>query len=504
MIVAAFSTALLTAVALVGPTGGSVVSPGAGHASDSTVPERPDIVVIVADDLGWGDVSFLDGRDVATPAIDSIARDGATLIDFHGAACVCTPSRYAMMTGRHPWRSEGGLDGVLMMFDPRHRSRGLRAGETTFAETLQAVGYDTMLAGKWHLGHGDAAVAPNAHGFDVFHGCRGGCIDAFTHRYATEPDWWRDDEPLVEDGESNDLIAAAAAAFIQAHARDGGDDADDDPFLLVVSLTAPHYGKSCLDDAAADPRSLVTRGAGAARATRDGGEGDTCRPVNTIQAAADDLRAVGIEPGADGIEATDVERATAVADGDRVPRDVRRRHYRALVHAMDDAVATVLAALDAAGRGDAIVLFTADHGPDTTVSNAGDSGRWSGGKHGLREGGTRVPTALRWRGAVEPGRTIAQSGGLIDLHPTLAELAGAVPPDGLDGLDLSGVWRGDDAERSRSLRFRHGRSRSVREGRWKWLDGRLFDLEADPRETTDLAEAHPDVAAGLAATAAAD
>jgi arylsulfatase A-like enzyme len=459
---------------------------------------RPDIVVIVADDLGWGDVSFLDGLDVATPAIDSIARDGAALLDFHGAACVCTPSRYAMMTGRHPWRSEGGLGGVLMLFDAKHRAHGLRSGETTVAETLRSVGYDTMLAGKWHLGHGSDEAGPNAHGFDVFHGCRGGCVDGFTHRYATEPDWWHDDEPLVEVGESNDLIAAAAAEFIAAHDRETG---DPDPFLLVVSLTAPHYGKSCLEDAARDPRSLVTRGAGAARATIEGDPNETCRPVNTIQATEEDLRAVGLDPGA---FATDESQSQAVADGGTVPKDVRRAHYRAVVHALDDSVATVLAALESAGRGDALVLFTADHGPDTTASNAGDAGRWSGGKHGLREGGTRVPTALRWRGVVDPDTTITQLGGLIDLHPTLAGVAGAATPAELDGIDLAGIWRGDGNELDRRLRFRQGRTRSVREGRWKWIDDRLYDLDADPRETTDVAAANPDVATRLAEAAATD
>jgi arylsulfatase B len=472
-----------------------------GHettASPASGQDRPDIVIIVADDLGWGDVSFLDGRDVATPAIDSLARDGAILVDFHGAASVCTPSRYAMMTGRHPWRSEGGLGAVLMLFDAKHRGYGLRPGETTVAETLRSVGYDTMLAGKWHLGHGSDEAAPNAHGFDVFHGCRGGCVDGFTHRYATEPDWWHDDDPLVEVGESNDLIAAAAVDFIATHDRETG---DQDPFLLVVSLTAPHYGKSCLEDAALDPRSLVTRGAGAARATIDGDPDETCRPVNTIQATEEDLRAVGLDPGG---FATDESQAQAVADGATVPRDVRRAHYRALVHALDDSVDTVLAALESAGRGDALVLFTADHGPDTTVSNAGDAGRWSGGKHGLREGGTRVPTAIRWRSVVAPGTTITQLGGLIDLHPTLAGIAGATAAADLDGIDLTAIWRGDAEGLDRRLRFRQGRSRSVREERWKWIDGRLYDLAADPRETTDVAATNPDVAARLAEAAAAD
>lgn len=479
--------ALCSPLALLAPLEPPVDS-GVGRA-------RPDIVVIVADDLGYGDVSFLDGEDVETPAIDALARGGAVLTDFHGGACVCTPSRYAMMTGRHPWRSTGGLSGVLMMFDEGHADHGLHADERTVAETLRAVGYDTMLAGKWHLGHGTDAASPLAHGFDRFHGCRGGCIDAFTHRYASAPDWWFGDTPLVEEGETNDLVAAAAARFITEHDEGG----DDDPFLLIACLTAPHYGKSCLDEAAADPRSLVTRGAGGSREVVAADDTSrACRPVNTIQAAADDLAAVGLP--ADGAS-IDVAAARKAADGEEVSRTLRRAHYRALIHAMDDAVATITESLAAAGRGDAIVIFTADHGPDRTVSNAGDSGRWSGAKHGLREGGTRVPTVLRWPGVVEGGATIDQLGGLIDLHATLASIGGAVPPAGLDGIDLSPIWRDGTVALERSLRFRQGRSRSVREGRWKWLDGRLFDLESDPRETSDVAAGHPEVAARLAAIA---
>jgi arylsulfatase A-like enzyme len=245
----------------------------------------------------------------------------------------------------------------------------------------------------------------------------------------------------------------------------------------------------------------VTRGAGAARATIDGDANETCRPVNTIQATEDDLRAVGLDPGG---FATDGSQAQLVADGATVPKEIRRGHYRALVHALDDSVATVLAAIESAGRGDAIVLFTADHGPDTTVSNAGDAGRWSGGKHGLREGGTRVPTALRWRDVVTPGTTITQLSGLIDLHSTFAGLAGATTPANLDGIDLASIWRGDAEDLERRLRFRQGRTRSVREGRWKWIDGRLHDLRADPTETDDVAGANPEVASRLAEAAAAD
>ena len=456
--------------------------------SPPSVPDRPDIVLIVADDLGWGDVSFLDATDLQTPSIDALAGDGAILTDFHAGAPVCTPSRYAMFTGNHPWRSRGGLGGVLMIFDQSHRSRGFQNGELTFAKSLKDLGYDTMLAGKWHLGHGSSNVSPLANGFEGFVGCRGGCIDYFTHAYATEPDWWRGDRAVVEEGEATDLIADAAAEFIESHGVKGD---DDDPFLLVVSFTAPHYGKSRLDQVVSDPGTLVTRKAGGLRQDTDG---IPRQPVNTLQSTVADLEAVGgpilTEGGPDA--------RSVVADNVTIDRNIRRRHYAAMMKALDDGVARVLSALEDSGRENVVVIFTADNGPDETVSNAGSSGRWSGGKHGLQEGGTRVPSILRWPGVVPAGSTIDQLGGLIDLHPTFLRLAGVtgeIPR--FDGIDLLPAWRGGDVI-ERHLAFRQGGRRSIRRGDWKWNDGRLYDLARDPGEKTDLASAEPARATELA------
>jgi arylsulfatase A-like enzyme len=456
--------------------------------SSPNPPDRPDIILIVADDLGWGDVSFLDATDLQTPSIDALAGSGAVLTDFHAGASVCTPSRFAMFTGQHPWRSRGGLGGVLMIFDQSHRTRGFQDGEQTFAESLEELGYDTMLAGKWHLGHGDSKVSPLANGFDGFVGCRGGCIDYFTHAYATVPDWWRGDEAVIEEGEATDLIADAAAGFIEDHGVKGG---DEDPFLLVVSFTAPHYGKSCLDQVASDPGTLVTRKAGGLRNDVDG---VPRQPVNTLQSTVADLEAVGgpiiVDQGPDA--------KAVVSESATIDHAIRRRHYAAMMKALDDGVERVLSALERSGRENVVVIFTADNGPDETISNAGSSGRWKGGKHGLAEGGTRVPSILRWPGVVPAGSTIDQLGGLIDLHPTFLRLAGKTDElPRFDGIDLLPAWRGGE-EIERHLAFRQGGRRSVRRGDWKWHDGRLYDLAQDPGEATDLASSEPELAAELA------
>ncbi|MCH2160765.1 MAG: sulfatase-like hydrolase/transferase [Phycisphaerales bacterium] len=465
----------------------------AALASASAFAAPPDIVLLVADDLGWGDVSCLDG-DFPTPAIDSLAAQGAILDAFYSGSSSCTPSRYAMFTGRNSWRSQGGLDRVLMFFTESDRAHGLRPGEVTFAERLSDAGYDTMLAGKWHLGHGKDDSSPIRHGFDRFHGCRGGCVDYFTHAYGFIPDWWKGMEPFEEEGEATDLIASAATNFIREHDRTTG---DDDPILLVVAFTAPHYGKSTLEASGADPRTLITRRAGKPRTDA---QGNLVQPVNSLQATAEDLQAAGVRAN------PDPDLARAVSSGEaEVDSELRRAYYRAMLKALDDGVAEVLAALEDSGRGDAIVLFTADNGPDETVSNAGNSGRFKGAKATLHEGGIRVPTILRWPGVVKPASRQDQVGGFIDLHPTICELAGVnIPEDAdLDGMDLTNSWRGADNV-DRTIGFRRGKSRAIRAGDWKWIDGRLYNLADDPGETSDLAEKFSEHAAWLQSLAEAD
>ena len=449
---------------------------------------RPDIVLLVADDLGWGDISCLDG-DFPTPSIDRLATEGAVLENFYAGAATCTPSRFALFTGRYPWKSKGGLGNVLMYFDASHDSRGLRDGEVTIPERLGRVGYDTMLAGKWHLGHGQDKSNPKGHGFDEFHGCRGGCVDYFTHAYGYMPDWWHGLERIEEEGEATDLIAASAVEFIRRHDRDTG---DQDPIFLVVSFTAPHYGKSTLQQMASDSRTLITRAAGK---PRQDSEGNTWQSANSLQATSEDLEAVGVALS------PDPEVAMAVInDGLVVPLEKRRAYYSAMLKALDDGVAEVLRELKASGRGDALVLFTADNGPDETVSNAGNSGRFKGAKASLHEGGIRVPTILRWPGVVDADSRISQLGGFIDLHPTVCAIAGVeIPPDAeMDGVDISSGWRGKK-DVPRTLLFRQGGSRAVRQGDWKWINGHVYNLKDDPGEKKDLVEDEPERAEKLKA-----
>ncbi len=424
----------------------------------------PNVVLIVSDDQGYGDVSCF-GGDIPTPNIDAIAERGARLTSFYVAAPVCTPSRFSLLTGRYPQRSQGGLHSVGMMFNEAHRSHGLRSGETTVAACLQAAGYRTALFGKWHLGHGAVEHYPTRHGFDEFYGALGGCIDYFDHAYAFVPDWYRDEQPLVEDGYSTTLLTREAVGFVERQSA-------ETPFFLCLTYFAPHYGKSLAAEAALHDHTLSTAKAGGERINPHTGE--TCQPINSLQAPLEDLRQV------------------------RHVEDPKRRYYSAMVRALDDGVGEVMAALAAADLDEnTIVLFLADNGPDMTVSNAGDHGSLRGAKHSLWEGGIRVPATVQWPAQLPAGSVIDAPLSALDVLPTLCSLSGAALPDGpLDGMDASAVlFAGEALERT--LYWRQGKQEALRRGRWKLVFDDLYDVVADPGERHDLATQHPDLVAEL-------
>jgi hypothetical protein len=188
--------ALMSSAALaVGlPTGAAGVLSGlAGTGTVSAAPSRPNILYIVADDMGWGDVGF-HGSDIATPNLDKLAKDGARLEQFY-AQPMCTPTRAALMTGRYPLRY-GLQTGVI----PGAGSYALALDEYILPQMLKDAGYKTAMVGKWHLGHAKAEYWPRQRGFDYFYGALVGEIDHFKHASHGVPDWYRNNKPLVEHG----------------------------------------------------------------------------------------------------------------------------------------------------------------------------------------------------------------------------------------------------------------------------------------------------------------
>lgn len=188
--------------------------------------DRPHIIVMVADDLGWADVSY-HGGNISTPHLDKLANRGAQLDQFY-VQPVCSPTRAALMTGRYPIRY-GMQCGVVRPW----ASHGLPSEEQTLADGLKTVGYTTAVVGKWHLGHMDPAFLPLQRGFDTQYGHYNGALDYFTHIRDGGHDWHRNDEPLYEEGYTTDLIGEEAARIIMEH------DVNN-PLFLYVPFNAPH------------------------------------------------------------------------------------------------------------------------------------------------------------------------------------------------------------------------------------------------------------------------
>ncbi|MCP4640570.1 MAG: sulfatase-like hydrolase/transferase [bacterium] len=190
---------------------------------------KPNIVLIMADDLGYGDLGCYGNDRIRTPHIDALAASGVRFTDFHSNGPVCSPTRAALLTGRYQQRC--GLEGVVTA--KNHRHTGMALEETTFAESLKQAGYATGLFGKWHLGY-DVAFNPIHQGFDEFRGYVSGNVDYHSHvDQVGYEDWWNGRELAPEAGYSTDLISAHGVDFIERHG--------DEPFCLYLAHEAPHY-----------------------------------------------------------------------------------------------------------------------------------------------------------------------------------------------------------------------------------------------------------------------
>jgi arylsulfatase A-like enzyme len=193
------------------------------HRTDAT---RPNIVFILADDLGWNDVGY-HGSEIATPVIDRMAAEGVRLESFY-ALPVCTPSRASLLTGRYAMRTGLQADVVRPW-----STRALPLDERTLANALHDAGYQTWMTGKWHLGHHERALLPMQRGFDHHYGSYCGLIDYYTHERLGGLDWHRDGKPLVEEGHTTNLIANESIEIIEKHSG-------EQPLFLYVSFNAPH------------------------------------------------------------------------------------------------------------------------------------------------------------------------------------------------------------------------------------------------------------------------
>ncbi len=405
--------------------------------------DRPNIVLIFTDDQGINDVGCY-GSEIPTPHIDSLASDGLKCTNWYSASSICTPSRFGLLTGQNPSRSQDQLLGALMFLGEEDAQRGLQPGETTIAEVLHGAGYQTAVLGKWHLGHGGKSFLPTQHGFDLFRGHTAGCVDYFTMTYGIMPDWYHGEEHVSVNGYATDVITADAIEFLR------NQKTNEKRFFLYLSYNAPHFGKGWSP-----------------------GAGET---VNIMQPQANDLLRV------DGID------------------DKIRREFAAMTVSLDDGVGKVLKTLQENGlEKETLVVFLTDHGGDPVYG--GSNRPFRGDKATLFEGGLRVPAIFRWPGKIKVGSTTDEVITSLDLFPTFCKLASVdVTKQRLDGVDLSGVILHQKQLAKRDLfwelgahvRLKRGAWTAVRSGDWKYLqddqgEEYLFDLKNDPHEQKNLA-----------------
>ncbi len=426
--------------------------------------KQPNIIIILADDLGYGDLSCYGQTAFPSPHLDRLASRGMRFTDAYSGSPVCAPSRSVLLTGQHAGQTwirgnfRRGLDPAAV---------ALREEDTTIAEILQNAGYNTAMIGKWGLGEAEGngtAGLPRRQGFDYFWG--------YLNHWHAHNSWptfiWRNEERVelrnaVPDEDHRGAGAATVKVdFIPRLTQDesvafieGQADAEE-PFFLYVGLTPPH--------------------------------------------ANNERKPMGLE----------VENEEAFADE---PWPVAQQRWAELVQIVDRSVASVVDAVERIGETEnTLILFSSDNGPHQEVGGNpaffNSSGSLRGFKRSVYEGGIRVPTIAVWPAQIPAGVTSDLPWSFEDILPTLASAAGesGAIPGHVTGLDLTPAWRGEKqpAARERFLFWEfHERKyvQAARRGEWKAvrpnLDGplELFHLPSDPGESRNLAAKHPELVA---------
>lgn len=490
---------------------------------------RPDIVLIVADDLGYSDLGCY-GGDLKTPNLDALARRGVRLSQFYNTSR-CAPSRASMLTGKHPHQT--GI-GVLTRPDPPHGYRGdLSSAHRTIAEMLSAAGWRTWLSGKWHLSSDvlePSGSWPTQRGFDRFFGTIAGCSSYFDPQTLTRGDEPADDA-VDPDFYYTDAISAEASQWIDELA----DEASDDPFFLYLAYTAPHWPLHAPpDDIAANHGSFD--------------EGWDILREGRLQRLIDE----GIlEPGTPLSERDPSQ--PAWEDAQAKDWELQRMEvYAAQVESMDRGIGQVLDALRRAGRlENTIILFLSDNGasaeelpigdpevfelkdlslragardgrelrlgntpmiapgPEDTYSSYGvpwanlSNTPFRRYKRWVHEGGIATPLIVHWpNGGLADGSIVHTASQLVDIVPTLLEAA-AVDSEAFEpeGRSLLPVLRGGAAD-DRTLYWEHVGNAAIRRGDWKLVRDHphpweLYDIVSDRTETHNRAIDHPDVVSEL-------
>ena len=402
---------------------------------------RPNIIFIVADDLGFADLGCYGGRDArfgrVSPVLDGLAARGVKFTQGYSNSPVCSPTRFALMTARYQYRLRGAAEEPINSKSKGSPTLGLPSDHPTLPSLLRDSGYRTALIGKWHLGY-PPAFGPLKSGYDEFIGPMSGGIDYFTHlSSAGHHDMYVGEEEKHVEGYLTDLISQRSVNYVQRMAEGAKNGA---PFFLSMHYTAPHWPWETRDDEAL---------------------------------------------------ARDLKQKITHLDGGNI------HTYQRMIHHMDEGIGQVMDALRANGLADnTLVVFTSDNGGERFSDN------WPlvGGKMDLTEGGIRVPWIAHWPTVIAPGSVTTQTCMTMDWSATLLDVAGvkAHPDYPFDGVSLLRVLQNVQLSFPRPLywRMNHRSQCAHRDGDWKYLsvDGNdyLFNIPGDERERANLAHREPE------------
>ena len=394
----------------------------------------PNVLLILADDHGYGDISAHNGPSIQTPNIDRIAEQGTRFTKFYANSSVCSPSRASLMTGRYPDRV--GVPGVIRTHS--ENSWGyFQQDAVTLPSALKQKDYRTALIGKWHLGL-EAENHPCKRGFDHFHGFLGDMMDDYyTHRRHNINYMRHGFDTINPKGHATDLFTEWSMDFIRAQAQ------SFEPFFLYLAYNAPHTPIQ-------PPDEWIAR----------------------VQE-----REPNISP--------------------------QRAKYIALVEHMDAGIGRVLDTLEETDQlSNTLVIYTSDNGGAMNVG--AHNGPLRGQKGEMYEGGIRVPTCAMWPGYIQDGYVTDQVALLMDLFPTICEVAGASIPEGIEGRSIWQTLQGEQQDFSERILYwlrREGGQQflgqcqhAVRRGDIKLLHNspfeplELYNLSSDPLEMTDNAQ----------------
>lgn len=408
---------------------------------------RPNVIIILTDDQGYGDLSCMGAKDFQTPHIDALAENGIRFTSMYSASPVCSPSRAAVLTGRYP-----GNAGVRAILAGHRRASGLTPAVPTIATALKELGYATGISGKWHLGL-KQECRPNSNGFDEFSGFLAGCVDYYSHIFYwgmadgnTNPthDLWENEEEIYANGEyMTERITRKSVEFIARHKKE--------PFFLYVAYNAPHYPMHA-------PEKYMMRFAHLPKDRQ--------------------LMAAMISAVDDGVgEITDALKEHGILENTLIYFQSDNGPSRESRNWLD-------------GNED--------------LYYGGSAGIFSGHKFSLFEGGIRIPAIMSWKG-MTAARTVDAPHIATDIFPTVLELCGGDPAGyELDGVSLKPMLFGEGDALHEYLFWEMEGQTAVRKGRYKLvLNGRLeegeapradvflSDLESDPSEKHNLAEELP-------------